>query len=104
MSQPKLFDLFLLLFVMKKWYVYLAKCRDESLYCGITTDVGRRINEHNSGHKGAKYTRARRPVELLDYMIVNSRSDALKVELFIKRCPKSIKLECVRLFKKLLNA
>ena len=89
---------------MKKWYVYLAKCRDNSLYCGITTDIDRRINEHNSDNKGAKYTRSRRPVTLEYYATVDSRSKALKLEGFIKKCPKTIKAQGLRLFKELLNA
>jgi putative endonuclease len=89
---------------MKKWYVYLVKCQDDSLYCGITTDVERRVNEHNSDTKGAKYTKSRRPVRLEDYAIVNSRSEALKLEQFIKKCPKSIKTQGLRLFKELISS
>ena len=46
------------------WYVYLLRCADATLYCGVTTDMERRLREHNAGSRGAKYTRARRPVEL----------------------------------------
>jgi len=89
---------------MKKWYVYLVECADHSYYCGITTNVDRRIDEHNSGKKGAKYTSARRPVVLIDYAIVNSKSDALQLEAFIKKCHRAIKPRAVRLFKKLINS
>ena len=47
------------------WYVYLLRCADATLYCGVTTDMERRLREHNAGRRGAKYTRARRPVELV---------------------------------------
>ena len=47
------------------WYVYLLRCADATLYCGVTTDMERRLREHNAGSRGAKYTRARRPVDLL---------------------------------------
>ena len=42
------------------WYVYLLRCADATLYCGVTTDMERRLREHNAGSRGAKYTRARR--------------------------------------------
>ena len=45
------------------WYVYLMRCSDDTLYCGMTDDIEKRLKAHNSG-KGAKYTRARLPVEL----------------------------------------
>lgn len=45
------------------WYVYLMRCADDTLYCGMTDDIEKRLKAHNSG-KGAKYTRARLPVEL----------------------------------------
>lgn len=49
---------------MSEWSVYMLRCADGSLYTGITTDIERRVSEHNSG-KGSKYTRARLPVELV---------------------------------------
>lgn len=52
---------------MKLWYVYIAECSDKSLYTGITTDIDRRISEHNNSNKGAKYTKSRQPVELVYY-------------------------------------
>ena len=60
------------------WSLYVVKCADDSLYTGITTDVVRRINEHNYSRKGAKYTRVRRPVELVFLKICESMSDASK--------------------------
>jgi len=60
----------------KKWVVYLVRCSDHSLYCGISNDIDNRVTEHNSG-KGAKYTRSRRPVELMGTSGEMTKSDAL---------------------------
>ena len=68
----------------KKWVVYLVRCSDKSLYCGISNDIKSRLIEHNSG-KGAKYTRSRRPVELVGISPEMTKSDALKLEHKIKR-------------------
>jgi len=46
----------------KNWFVYLVECNDSTYYCGITTDINRRILEHNESKRGSKYTRSRRPV------------------------------------------
>ena len=71
---------------MKKWYVYIVRCGDGSLYTGITTDVDRRIAEHNhSNSAGARYTRARRPVVLVYQEILASRAAAARREALIKR-------------------
>jgi putative endonuclease len=69
--------------VDRSWVVYLVRCSDQSLYCGITNDVNKRLAAHNSG-KGAKYTRSRRPVELVSVSPQMSRSDALKLEYKVK--------------------
>lgn len=63
----------------------MVKCRDGSYYTGITTDIERRIKEHNSSPQGARYTRARRPVTLCYCEDAASRSEALKRELQIKK-------------------
>jgi putative endonuclease len=70
---------------MNKWHVYVAKCSDNSLYCGITTDVDRRIYEHNFSKKAAKYTRSRRPVKLIFKSASMSRSSAASVEAKFKK-------------------
>ncbi len=70
------------------YFVYLVRCKDSSLYCGITTDVNRRIDEHNTGIRSAKYTRSRRPVTLVYVEEVTSREDALKREYSIKKLSK----------------
>lgn len=69
---------------MKYWYVYIAECNDGSYYTGITTDVSRRLEEHNTG-RGAKYTRARRPINILECKQFNNRSEASKEESRIKK-------------------
>ena len=65
------------------FFVYLLRCSDNSLYCGWTTDLEKRIEAHNSG-RGAKYTKTRRPVELVYYEECESKSAAMKREWFIK--------------------
>ena len=75
----------------KKWVVYLVRCSDKSLYCGISNDLKNRLIEHNSG-KGAKYTRSRRPVELLGVSSEMTKSEALKLEYKIKQLPADRKI------------
>lgn len=65
------------------WYLYILRCRGNTLYTGITTDVQRRLEAHRSG-KGAKYTRGRAPLELVYQEICGTHSQALKRELEIK--------------------
>lgn len=75
------------------WYIYIVQCSDESLYCGITKDVLGRVKKHNTG-KGAKYTRSRRPVSLVDFSPVStSKSDALKIEHAFKRLSRKKKID-----------
>jgi len=75
----------------KKWVVYLVRCSDKSLYCGISNDYKSRLIEHNSG-KGAKYTRSRRPVELVGIGPEMTKSEALKLEYSIKQLPADKKI------------
>lgn len=71
------------------WYVYLLRCADNSLYCGVTTDLARRVIEHNqSPTRGAKYTRVRRPVELVYSETHTSKSLACQREYAIKKQSK----------------
>lgn len=70
------------------WFVYLVRCHDDTLYCGIAKDLARRLAEHNSADKGAKYTRCRRPVQLVYAEEVASRAKATQREGQIKRMPK----------------
>ncbi|KLU60001.1 GIY-YIG nuclease superfamily protein [Peptococcaceae bacterium CEB3] len=78
-----------------EYWVYLLRCRDDSLYCGVTTDLARRLREHNQG-RGAKYTSGRVPVSLARAWRVNSRSEALRLEAGIKKCSRKKKEELIR--------
>lgn len=69
------------------WYVYLLRCCDDSLYCGVSNDVPTRVKRHNDG-LGAKYTRSRRPVILVYVKRSRGRGAALKHELRIKKLSK----------------
>ena len=75
----------------KAWFVYLLRCGDGSLYCGITDDVQRRLEAHRAG-KGAKYTRGRGPLELVYTEQCESYSAALKREATIKKLKRPEKL------------
>ena len=77
------------------WYVYIISCSDNSLYTGITTDIPRRLDEHNSG-KGGNYTRARRPVKLMYKETCSTRSLALKREFRIKCLVRDKKLALIK--------
>jgi putative endonuclease len=70
----------------RQWVVYLIRCSDGSLYCGITNDLKNRLVAHNSG-RGAKYTRSRTPVELVGASSEMTKSDALKLEYRVKQLP-----------------
>ena len=77
---------------MEDWIVYILRCSDNSLYTGITRDITRRINEHNSHTKLASaYTRSRRPVKLVYMETCKNRSEASKREAVIKNMKKSAK-------------
>ena len=70
------------------------ECFDGTLYTGITTDINRRLNQHNSG-KGAKYTSIRRPFKLMSISEVGDRSDASKEEYRIKQLTRKEKIEYI---------
>ena len=74
----------------KKWFLYILRCGDGSLYTGITTDVENRLEQHRSG-KGAKYTRGRGPLEVVYTESCEDHSAALKRELAIKALPREEK-------------
>lgn len=67
-----------------QYYVYIVRCRDNSLYTGYTTDVEKRVDTHNRG-EGAKYTRSRLPVQLAGYWRCSDKSHALRTEAALKR-------------------
>ena len=73
------------------YYTYILKCSDGTYYTGITTDLERRVNEHNHSKKGAVYTRTRRPVDLVYTEESGSRSDAQKREHILRRLPRTEK-------------
>lgn len=77
------------------WFVYVVRCSDDSLYTGITTNINRRIEEHNTSNKGAKYTRTRRPVKLEYKEIYVDRSTASKREYAIKKLTRKQKLNLI---------
>lgn len=81
----------------KKNYTYMVRCRDGSLYTGWTNDLEKRIQAHNQG-TGAKYTKTRRPVELVYYEEHESKIHAMKREYEIKQFPKKKKEEMVSNF------
>ena len=78
--------------LQQQYSVYIVKCRDSTLYTGISTDVGQRVEKHNKG-TGAKYTKVRRPVQLLYCRVIGTKSDALKEEYRIKQLSRKAKLE-----------
>ena len=77
----------------KNWYFYVLLCSDGSYYGGVTTDVDRRLNEHNASSRGAKYTRTRRPVRLVYWAKYESRSMAQKAECSFKKLQRKEKEE-----------
>lgn len=81
------------------WWVYIVECSDKSLYTGITTDIDRRVKEHNTSNKGAKYTRPRRPVFLVYREGCENRSIASKREYRIKKLTRADKLLLVHKYK-----
>ncbi|RXJ90696.1 endonuclease [Arcobacter sp. CECT 8983] len=81
------------------YFVYILECSDKSLYTGITTDVKKRLDEHNTSEKGAKYTKARRPVTLIYFEKSENRSSASKREYEIKKLSRTKKLQLVEKFK-----
>lgn len=78
------------------YYVYILRCKDNSLYTGYTTDVGRRFSEHCSGGgKGAKYTHSKTPVSIEAVWSSETRSEAMRLEAFIKKLTKQKKEELI---------
>ncbi len=80
---------------ISKWKVYVLRCADDTLYTGVATDLKRRLEEHNSLAKGAKYTKVRRPVELVYYENCADRVEATKREAAIKKLSRKEKLELI---------
>jgi len=81
---------------MSDWFVYIVRCADDTLYTGVSTDVARRVAEHNAGAPaGARYTRGRRPVVLAYAEVASSRSLALRREREIKALDRTAKLALI---------
>ena len=74
------------------WWVYLLRCGDRTLYCGIALDVEARLKQHQEG-KGAKYTRGRGPLELVYRETCKTKAEALRRERAIKRLSRARKLD-----------
>jgi len=79
-------------------YVYILRCADDTLYCGWTTNLEKRLASHNSGH-GAKYTRSRGPVSLAYVEEYEDRHDALSREWHIKRLSREEKMRLVKKYE-----
>ena len=88
---------------MDKWHMYVVRCSDGSLYAGIAKNLRKRILEHNYGMKGAKYTRSRRPVEVVYKEECKTHSEALKREWAFKKLSKRKKEQIVSGNKKADN-
>ena len=80
---------------MTMWTIYLLRCEDDTLYCGITTDLERRVREHNR-QEGAKYTRSRTPVEVVYVEEAADRGAALRREYAIKQMSRAEKEALVK--------
>lgn len=81
------------------WFVYMLRCSDDTLYTGVTTDPARRLAEHNgegASGKGAKYTKARRPVALVYQEEVSDRSSAQSREAALRHLSRSDKLRLAK--------
>jgi putative endonuclease len=76
------------------WFTYILKCFDGSFYIGATNDLEKRIATHNAG-KGARYTKGRLPVKLVKFFEVNSKSEALKLEIKLKKLSKKQKIKLI---------
>ncbi len=81
---------------MKKWFVYIALCKDNALYTGITTDIKRREKEHNLNNKlGAKSLRAKRPVKIVYTEAYHNQKEAAQRERAIKNYKRTYKLRLI---------
>ena len=79
-----------------RWFFYVVMCCDDTLYAGVTTDIKRRLHEHNGTRRGAKYTRVRRPVRLVHKESFPSRSSAQKAECSFKKLTRKQKESIIR--------
>lgn len=84
---------------MEQNYTYLLLCADGSLYCGWTNHLEARVEAHNSG-KGAKYTKSRRPVQLVYYEVFATKQEAMRREWALKQLTRKEKLDLIEAWKK----
>lgn len=82
---------------MQKNYTYIVRCRDDSLYCGWTNHLEKRIQTHNAG-RGAKYTKSRLPVELVYFEVFETKQEAMRREYAIKQLKRKEKEKLILLF------
>jgi putative endonuclease len=82
------------------WYLYIIECSNGSLYTGITKDVERRISEHETGLKGAKFTRGKGPFKLKYLAEFGDKASASSEEYRIKKLTKSDKMKLIESYKK----
>jgi len=75
-------------------YTYIVRCKDDSLYCGWTNNLEKRIESHNAGN-GAKYTKSRRPVELVYYETFDTKEEAMSREYAIKQMTRQQKMKLI---------
>lgn len=80
---------------MANHYTYIVQCSDHSLYTGYTNNLEARMTKHNAG-KGAKYTKARLPVQLMYHEVFSTKSEALKREAAIKQLTRAQKLQLIK--------
>ena len=80
---------------MQTYFVYVVRCVDGTLYTGITTDVERRTGEHNTSPKGSRYTRARRPVQIVYTKKYKNRAEASVEESRIKKLNRQQKINFI---------
>jgi len=78
------------------WYLYIVECSDKTLYTGITTDIEKRIEHHNTSNLGAKYTRGKRPVHLVYSKKYKDKASASKEEYRIKQLSRDEKIKMIK--------
>ena len=81
---------------MNNWLVYILQCIDGTMYCGITNNLEKRLEAHKSG-KGSRYVRAHMPFRLVATSPMMCKSEAMRLEYFVKRAPKKDKIKMVSL-------
>lgn len=82
------------------YYLYILECADATFYTGITTDIDRRVEEHNTSRRGAKYTRSRRPVTLVYSKKFRNKLAVMKEELRVKRLSRPGKFSLITTYQK----